>query len=183
MTLNLANALEALIGTVIGGLMGWAGTYWQFTKGERAERHRSDQARAHDARLAVEALICKLEDSELYRVHPHYEIWDKGFDSLYETRVLFRAAKASLRALGNADVLAVTERFEMAHRPLIQLRDSFEQFMAEEGAEGGQRILGAARWPDLPQAEEELRRLQTFVNRELLHLKSVSERLGSSPAA
>jgi hypothetical protein len=119
----------------------------------------------------VEAVISKLEDSELYRVDPHYEVWDKGFVSLNQTRVLFQAAKGHLRAIDNAALLQLVDKFETAHRPIIQLRDSFDRFMASKGAEGSQRIALAHAWPDLDRAADELRRLQTFVHRELRSLK------------
>jgi hypothetical protein len=133
-----------------------------------------------DARLAVEAVISKIEDSELYKVLPHYELWDKGFPSLDRTRVLIAAAKDHLRAVGSSDVLHLVELLEQQHRPLIQFRDSFDLFMAETGAVDYERRMKAIEWPDLHHAENALKRLQDAVNRDLPKLKESSQMLMNS---
>jgi hypothetical protein len=174
----LRDLFVALVGAVIGGALAWAVAHWQRVKQKEDQGEQSKQSRAHDARLAVEAVISKLEDSELYRVTPHYEIWDRGFPSLNETRMLMRAAKASLRANGDVKVLTELEKLELAHRPLIQLHDSFELFMAKQGHDGIQRLARSHEWPDLDRAADELRRLQTVIHRELPGFKrAAAERL------
>jgi hypothetical protein len=172
------SVIGALVGAVVGGAIGWLIAYWQYRKGVVTDANRSRSERAHEARLAVEAVISKLEDSRLYRVDPNHETWDKGFNSLHRTRVLFQAAKQHLRSIGETDVLAAVDQLEMAHHPLIQLSDSFEQFLAESNYEGAQRIARAGEWPDLAQAEFELRRLQALVNAQMAGLKTLaSQRL------
>ena len=164
----------AIVGAVVGGVIAWYVAYWQLKRTTQAAVEGSRSERRHSARLAVEAVIAKIEDSELYRVSPHQEIWDKGFPSLNQTRLLFQDAKRHLRAIQSADLLGRIEKFEDAHRPIIQLRDSFESFMASRKAEGVHRIAIASEWPDLDRAADELRRLQVFINRELGGLKNLA---------
>ncbi|MEO0439168.1 MAG: hypothetical protein AAF098_20005 [Pseudomonadota bacterium] len=167
----LINVISAVIGAVVGGAIAWIIAAINFEKNKDLANSQSASERRHSARLAVEYLIAKIEDSELFRVDAHYEIWDKGFRSLNDTRELSRDAKSKLRIIEATAVLHRIERFDSELRPLIKLRDSFERFMAERGADGVARLSQASDWPDLDAAADELRRLQTFVNRELNPLK------------
>ena len=116
--------LDVIVGAVVGGISVWGIAYCQF----RAGRDSEDSKRKHDARLTVEAVISKLENSRLYSLEPHYEIWERGFESLDETRSLIRHANA--RTVRSKDVSTALVRMEDIHRPLIDLRDSIEKRMA-----------------------------------------------------
>ena len=164
----------AIIGAVLGGLIAWYLARWQLTSSHQESKRLSEAERRIDAKLAVEAIISKVEDSQLYRVSPHYEIWSKGFSSLNETRMLLRHAKDQLNAVGSDRLLNAVRKFHDAHRPLIELADSFDQFMADQGANEVQRLSLAKNWPDLVQAMDRLHQLQLFVSANLADLKALA---------
>lgn len=170
----LSGLIGALVGAVVSSIVAVVLHRWAV----RAAAGEYSRNRLHDARLAVEAVVSKIEGSELYHIQPHYELWAKGFASLNQSRILISAAKAHLRAVGQREVLHIIELLEKEHRPLIQLRDSFDRFMAELEATDHERILEASRWPDLHHAENALKRLQDAANRDLRELKDRARSMG-----
>jgi hypothetical protein len=137
---------------------------------------RPPSAKKDELRTSLNALLAKVNSSQIVTVQPHYEHWRFGFSSLEELRSLCAASNILIEysVFATTDVKLTAAMLLEKIKRVLSHRDSLSMLGRPEDSLTYQDY---EKWPQRASAENSLRELQQFLTENQRILKNYAREL------